>query len=84
MARPQAEAHSTRLMASPFDEALDQDHPAKFVSDVKHKEDFTSPCGLTPLDFARGTDASASLRQHTFNGKSVDLREQNVCGPQGL
>ena len=28
---------------SPFDEALDQDHPAKFVSDVKYKEVFTSP-----------------------------------------
>ena len=43
VARPQAEAHSTRLMASPFDEALDQDHPAKFVSDVKLKEVLTSP-----------------------------------------
>ncbi|OPZ73337.1 MAG: hypothetical protein BWY82_01157 [Verrucomicrobia bacterium ADurb.Bin474] len=30
-------------MASPFDEALDQDHPAKFVSDVKLKEVLTSP-----------------------------------------
>ena len=48
---------------SPFDEALDQDHPAKFVSDVKLKEVLTSPwrayaarlrlSAQMSLDFAR-------------------------------
>ena len=52
--------------------------------DVNYKEVFTSPCGLTPFACGSGTDASASLRQHTFNGESVVLREQNVCGPKGL
>jgi len=37
------------------------------LRDVEYKEVFTSPYGLTPLGFARGTDASASPRQHTFS-----------------